>query len=211
MMSASLVRKMAALLAAAIFVPAILRLILEMTGAAQGAEAVSLWVGVPFLVVVPWLFLYHHTLPRLWLLAHRLPRDKEAIDAVASFLPRWRDRHPSLTLVACRYAYRRADAERPSFVAADAVAQAYASAGGRDPDELFGLLRAFHPDPGAMDGSSAKVARAVGLRNIVASLQAGVPVGIMVEYVARYGVKQLEEGLAAGIPFEYMEVMRDEP
>lgn len=30
----------------------------------------------------------------------------------------------------------------------------------------------------------------------------------MVGYIERYGVKELEEGLATGIPFEYMEVMR---
>lgn len=54
----------------------------------------------------------------------------------------------------------------------------------------------------------AAIARLISLRAIMANLRAGTFVGTMVGYLGRYGVKTLEEGLAAGIPFEYMGVMR---
>lgn len=197
-----------AVVGVALVVPLLLDIVLRLVGLEPDTKLLAAVFGVATPVIAVGAYVVYLLKSWFWLALHRLPRDKEAMRAVARLRPRWNDKHPGLTLAARRYAYRRADSEQPSFVAAGWVAKAYADAGGRDANELFELMRAFHPYPGAMSTARAAIARVVGLRAIVANLRAGTSVGTMVRYIDYYGVKTLEEGLVAGIPFEHMEVMR---
>ncbi len=191
----------------ALLVPSVVMMALGLLGIPHDPELLSM----VFAVLAPAAALGVYGTIRLksslWLALHRLPRDKEAMLAVAALRPRWRDPHAALTLAARRYAYRRADGGHQAYLATHWVAQAYGEAGGSSPDELFKLMRAWHMRL-EMDATGAAIAKVVGLKNTVAALREGTPVDTMVMHIDRFGVKAVEDGLAAGIPFEYMEAMK---
>jgi hypothetical protein len=192
----------------AFFLPLVIVIVLGLFGVDAPTATLNLVFGIVSPVLAVLIFAGRFILGRLWLAVHRLPTDPDAVRAVSARRMKLRADHAVLRLEARRYAYRRGANRRRSYIAADMVADAYIAAGGRSVHDLFELMRAFHPHAGEMDVTLAAIAKVVGLKNIVASLRYGVDAATMVGYIERYGVKQLEDGLAAGVPFEYMEAMR---
>ena len=201
-------RMLAVAVGGAFFLPLVIVIVLSLFGVNAPTATLHLVFGIVSPVLAVLIFAGRFIHGRLWLTVHRLPTESEAVKAVSARRMKMWAGHAGLRLTARRYAYRRGANQRGSYIAADMVADAYIAAGGRSVHDLFELMRAFHPHPGEMDVTLAAIAKVVGLRSIVASLHDGVDAATMVGYIERYGVKQLEDGLAAGVPFEYMEAMR---
>lgn len=204
----AIARMLAVAVGGAFFLPLVIVIVLGLFGVDAPTATLNLVFGIVSPVLAVLIFAGRFILGRLWLAVHRLPTDPDAVRAVSARRMKLRADHAVLRLEARRYAYRRGANRRRSYIAADMVADAYIAAGGRSVHDLFELMRAFHPHAGEMDVTLAAIAKVVGLKNIVASLRYGVDAATMVGYIERYGVKQLEDGLAAGVPFEYMEAMR---
>lgn len=204
----AIARMLAVAVGGAFFLPLVIIVVLGLFGVNAPTATLHLVFGIVSPVLAVIIFAGRFILGRLWLAVHRLPADSDAVKAVAARRMKVWTGHAALRLTARRYAYRRGANQRGSYIAADMVTDAYIAAGGRNVHDLFELMRAFHPHPGEMDVMLAAIAKVVGLHSIVASLHDGVDAATMVRYIERYGVKQLEDGLAAGVPFEYMEAMR---
>jgi hypothetical protein len=193
-----------------IFGPTLMMTVVGFTGADVESGTVNLGFGLLGLVLAAAFFLSAWRIPtRVWLSWHHLPKDEEALNAIAASKRKWRTSHPLLFLTSQRFAIRRADGAKEGFPAAAWVAEAYGDAGGADIFELFELLRAFqHQGGGWMNTTDCAIAKVVGMKHIVGALRSGTDVHTMVFYIQKFGVSYLEKGLEAGVPLEYMEAMR---